>query len=450
MNEKQTTIGSEVSFSGTGLHCGLKANLVFRPAGADSGVRFVRTDLDGRPEIKVEASSAVEAPDNSRRTILRCGDVEISTIEHVMAAVSGLGIDNVTIEIDSQEPPEPDGSSAPFVEVLKQAGKVELDADRRFIEIKKPLAVSEGGVQIVALPHDGLRVSFTIDYDHPMIGTQYVSFDMNEDTFERELGPARTFSLLKEIDALRSRGLIKGGSLDNSLIIGDDRLMNEGPLRFPDEFVRHKALDLLGDLSLLGRPLKGHVMAVKSGHAANIKMVKLINESFGTGGNKLAGKHVRDVPSNLSIGQIEEIMPHRYPMLLVDRILELEEGKRVVGIKNVTINEPFFVGHFPGHPIMPAVLIIEAMAQTGGVLLLSMVERPKEKLVYFMAIDKAKFRKPVFPGDQLRFELEMMRMKMNTCKMRGKAYVGEDLVAEAELLSVLKDREEVDTRGLGT
>ncbi len=449
MSESQHTIGAEVSFSGTGLHGGLKATLVFKPAEANSGVRFIRTDLEGSPEIKVNASSAVEAADNSRRTVLRRGDVEISTVEHVLAAVRGLGIDNVVIEIDSPEPPEPDGSSAPFVEILKKAGKVTQEAARKYIEIKRPVAVSENGVQIVALPHDGLRITFTLDYDHPMIGAQHASFDITGETFEKEISPARTFSLLKEVEVLRDRGLIKGGTLENSIVIGDDKLMNEGPLRFPDEFVRHKILDLMGDLSLLGHPLKGHIISIKSGHATNIKMVKLINKRFG-GGNKLARRPVRDLPSSLNIEQIKEIMPHRYPMLLVDRILEIEEGKRVVGIKNVTINEPFFVGHFPGHPIMPAVLIIEAMAQVGGVLLLSMVESPREKLVYFMAIDKAKFRKPVFPGDQLRFELEMLRLKMNTCKMKGKAYVGDDLVAEAELLSVMRDRQEVDKKGLGT
>jgi len=449
MSESQTTIASEVSLSGTGLHGGLETTLVFKPAEPNTGVRFTRTDLEGCPEIEVNASNAVEAADNSRRTVLRRGDVEISTVEHVLAAVRGLGLDNVRIEIDSPEAPEPDGSSAPFVEVLRKAGRVRQDAPRKYIEIKKPVTVSEGGVDLVALPHQGLRITYTLDYDHPMIGVQHASFDIScEETFEREIAPARTFALLKEVEILRGRGLIKGGSLENSVVIGDDKILNEGPLRFPDEFVRHKILDLMGDLSLLGRPVKGHIISVKSGHATNIRMVKMIDEKFG-GANKLTGRHVRDVPSSLNIEQIMEMMPHRYPMLLIDRILELEEGKRVVGIKNVTINEPFFAGHFPGHPIMPAVLIIEAMAQTGGVLLLTMVENPKEKLAYFMAIDKAKFRKPVMPGDQVRFELELIKLKMNTCKMKGKAYVGEDLVAEAELLSVVKDREEVDRRGLG-
>ena len=376
------------------------------------------------------------------------GDVTISTVEHVLAAVSGLGIDNLIIELDTAEPAEPDGSSAPFVKVLKEAGIVHQDARKKYVEVKSPVALAENGVQMVALPHDGLRISFTAHYDHPLIGTQYASFDISQEVFETEIAPARTFSLLKDVEDLRGRGLIKGGSLENSIVIGDSDIMNEEPLRFPDEFVRHKVLDLLGDLCLLGMPVKAHIISVKSGHASNIKMVKLLTDRFGRPARSITGRHVRDVPSSLSIEQIEEIMPHRYPFLLVDRILSLEEGKRVVGLKNVTINEPFFQGHFPGHPIMPAVLIIEAMAQVGGVLLLSMVEHPKEKLVYFMAIDKAKFRKPVFPGDQIRFDLEMLKLRMNTCKMKGKAYVGEDLVAEAELLSVLKDRSELEKRGI--
>jgi UDP-3-O-[3-hydroxymyristoyl] N-acetylglucosamine deacetylase/3-hydroxyacyl-[acyl-carrier-protein] dehydratase len=448
MKQKQATLAKEVSFSGVGLHSGARTTLVFKPAPANSGIKFVRSDLASKPEIEAQISNAIPTGDYSRRTVLGCGDVTISTVEHVLAAVSGLGIDNLIIELDAAEPAESDGSSAPFVKVLKEAGIVEQDAPKRYIEVKNPIALTENGVQMVALPHDGLRISFTAHYDHPLIGTQYASFDVSQEVFETEIAPARTFSLLKDIEDLRSRGLIKGGSLENSIVIGDREIMNEGPLRFSDEFVRHKVLDLLGDLCLLGMPVKAHIISVKSGHASNIKLVKLLKDRFGGPSKSLAGRHVRDVPSSLSIEEIEEIMPHRYPFLLVDRILSLEEGKRVVGIKNVTINEPFFQGHFPGHPIMPAVLIIEAMAQVGGVLLLSMVENPKKKLVYFMGIDKAKFRKPVFPGDQLRFDLEMLRLRMNTCKMKGKAFVGEDLVAEAELLSVLVDREQVEKKGI--
>jgi UDP-3-O-[3-hydroxymyristoyl] N-acetylglucosamine deacetylase/3-hydroxyacyl-[acyl-carrier-protein] dehydratase len=440
MTRNQRTVGSEATFSGVGLHGGERTTVVFKPAPANSGIRFVRTDLADRPEIRADIGSISEA-DHTRRTVLRKGPVTITTVEHLLAAAQGLGIDNLTVEINTAEPPEPDGSSAPYVEVLRRAGVVDHAEPKRFVEVKNPIGFSGEGVEMVALPHDGLRISFTVHYDHAFVGTQYASFEMSEEIFEREIAPARTFSLLREVESLRKMGLIKGGSLDNSIVIGDEGILNKEPLRFADEFVRHKVLDLMGDLCLLGAPLKAHVIAVRSGHNANVRLVRMLAAQAGHPQRVTVGKRVREVPTSLTIEQIEEIMPHRYPFLLVDRIVSLEEGRRVVGIKNVTINEPFFVGHFPGHPIMPAVLIIEAMAQVGGVLLLSMVENPKSKLVYFMAIDKAKFRRPVFPGDQVRFELELIKMKMNTCKMAGKAFVGADLVAEAELLSMLMDRQ---------
>jgi UDP-3-O-[3-hydroxymyristoyl] N-acetylglucosamine deacetylase/3-hydroxyacyl-[acyl-carrier-protein] dehydratase len=442
----QRTIASDAAFSGIGLHGGEQATVVFKPAPANWGIRFIRTDVPERPEIRADVDNT-SADDHSRRTVLRQGNVTVSTVEHVLAAAHGLGIDNLTIEINRPEPAEPDGSCAPYVEVLKRAGVVDLPEPKRYIEVKTPVGFSQGDIDLVALPYDGLKITFTVHYDHAGIGSQYASFDISQETFEREIAPARTFSLLKEVDYLRKQGLIKGGSLENSIVIGEDGVLNKEPLRFADEFVRHKILDLLGDLALLGAPLKAHVIGVRSGHNANVRLVRLIKSQWGDQAKSLVGKRVREVPSSLSIEEIEEIMPHRYPFLLVDRILHLEEGKRVVGIKNVTINEPFFVGHFPGHPIMPAVLIIEAMAQVGGVLLLSMVENPKTKLVYFMSIDKAKFRKPVFPGDQVRFELELLKLKMNTCKMAGKAFVGSDLVAEAELLSILVDRADAPTKG---
>ncbi|MFZ1947219.1 MAG: bifunctional UDP-3-O-[3-hydroxymyristoyl] N-acetylglucosamine deacetylase/3-hydroxyacyl-ACP dehydratase [bacterium] len=447
MSANQRTIGSEVVFSGTGLHGGEQVTVVFKPAPPNSGIKFVRTDLAERAEIRADVANT-SSGEHSRRTVLRKGEITITTVEHVLAAVHGLGIDNLTIEITSSEPAEPDGSSAPYVAVLKRAGLVDQSEPKRYLEVKRPVGFADGGVEMMALPYDGLRITFTVHYDHPEIGTQYASFDISQETFEKEIAPARTFSLLRDVDVLKKSGLIKGGSLENSIVVGDDGVINKEPLRFRDEFVRHKILDLLGDLCLLGAPVKAHVISNRSGHTSNVKLVRMLKSEFGEQSKSLAGRRVREVPSSLTIEEIQEIMPHRYPFLLVDRILHLEEGKRVVGIKNVTMNEPFFAGHFPGHPIMPAVLIIEAMAQVGGVLLLSMVENPRAKLVYFMAIDKAKFRKPVFPGDQVRFELEMLKMKMNTCKMAGKAYVAENLVAEAELLSILVDRNSLPGKGI--
>ncbi len=441
MSDRQRTIAREVSLSGIGLHSGAETTVVFKPAAPDSGVRFVRTDLEGRPEIPVGVDTAVTGEDFSRRTTIGNGNACVGTVEHVLAAARGLGIDNVIVEIDAPEPPEPDGSCAPYVEVLRRAGAVEQDAERSYFVLSEPVEFSEGGIEIAAHPYDGFKISFTIAYDHPLIGTQHISLDIDEDVFEREIAPARTFSLLEDVESLKQRGLIKGGSLANSVVVGEDGVLNEGALRFSDEFVRHKVLDLLGDLSLLGRPLKMHVVSARSGHSTNLKFVKLLHESFSMADEGLAPeRQVREVPSSLTIDQIQKIMPHRYPFLLVDRILSLDPGRSVVGIKNVTINEPFFIGHFPSGPIMPAVLIIEAMAQVGGVMLLSMVAEPEKKLVYFMGIDKAKFRKPVVPGDQLRFELEMVKMRMKTCRMKGRAYVDNALVAEAELTSVVVDK----------
>ncbi|MGQ9602973.1 MAG: bifunctional UDP-3-O-[3-hydroxymyristoyl] N-acetylglucosamine deacetylase/3-hydroxyacyl-ACP dehydratase [bacterium] len=446
-NLKQRTIAGEASFSGIGLHSGERVRIKFKPAPPNSGIRFVRIDLEANPEIKADVTNT-HTDSLSRRTVITSENTSVSTVEHVMAAIFGLGIDNLLIEIDGAELPESDGSCLPFVELLRKAGIVELDQGKQFVEVDSPISVSSDGAQLIALPYPGFRITFTISFDHPLIGAQHASYEITEEIFEKEIAPARTFAFLKEVEALRDRGLAKGGSLANSIVVGDDRLVNPEPLRFRDEFVRHKILDLIGDLGLVGFPIRGHIIALKSGHTLNIELVKKIRQMGKPENTPMVGKHLREVPSSLSITEIQDMMPHRYPFLLVDRIIELEKGKKVVGIKNVTINEPFFVGHFPGHPIMPAVLIIEAMAQVGGVLLLSMVDEPKSKLVYFMAIDKAKFRRPVFPGDQIRFELEMLKLKLNTCKMKGLAFVDGNLVAEAELLSIVMDREEIKRRGL--
>jgi len=298
------------------------------------------------------------------------------------------------------------------------------------------VTLKENGIEINAVPADDFRVSFTIQYDNPQIGTQYASFTVSPDVFEKEIAPARTFVMFDDVEKLRKMGLIKGGNLGNAIVFTRDGVMNEEALRFPDECVRHKILDLIGDLSLLGAPIRGHVHAVRSGHAANVRFVRKLWEIHQGRKRSAVAKETGVWDINL----IQEIMPHRYPFLLVDRIIEMEDRKRVVGIKNVTINEPFFIGHFPGHPIMPAVLIIEAMAQTGGVMLLNTGDDPKKYLVYFTRVDKAKFRRPVVPGDQLRFELEMKSLRRGVCTMQGYAYVDGKLAAEAELSSVIVER----------
>jgi len=464
MLENQQTIGKSATISGVGLHTGNKSNMTFHPAPPNTGIYFRRADLEGSPQLKADIENVI---DISRGTTIGKGPVIVHTVEHVLAAIAGLSIDNVVVELDNNEPPVIDGSALPFVQTLKEAGVAQQDSPRDYLVIEKTIVYSEDkrGVDIVVFPSDEFRITFLIDYKNPALGTQYTAIYSMKDEFETEFAPARTFCFLSEVEALYKNGLIKGGNLDNAIVIIDREVdkseisrlkemlhvttdvkfeMNgylaSTPLRFKNEPVRHKALDLLGDLALLGVPLKAHIQAARSGHAANVELVKKIRKEYekiqitSKYQGKTSGDYVFDAQA------IQRILPHRYPFLLVDRILELEPRERVVGLKNVTINEFFFQGHFPDHPIMPGVLILEAMAQIGGVLLLNTQDRPEEKLVYFTGLDKVKFRKPVRPGDQLRFEVEMLKLRQTMCRMSGKAYVGNDLACEAELSAAVVNR----------
>jgi UDP-3-O-[3-hydroxymyristoyl] N-acetylglucosamine deacetylase/3-hydroxyacyl-[acyl-carrier-protein] dehydratase len=353
------------------------------------------------------------------------------------------------------------------VQTLKEAGIVEQDSPRDYLVIEKTIVYSEEkrGVDIVVLPSDEFRITFLVDYKNPALATQYTAMYSLQDEFETEYAPARTFCFLSEVEALYQQKLIKGGTLDNAIVfvdrqidksefsrlremfgfkddinLGTNGILNGKELRFKNEPVRHKALDLLGDLALLGVPLKAHVQAARSGHAANVELVRRIRKEYEK--IQITSKYQGNRKGNfvLDAQAIQKILPHRYPFLLVDRILDLIPRERVVGIKNVTINEPFFQGHFPGHPIMPGVFLIEAMAQVGGILLLNAQDNPEEKLVYFTGLDKVKFRKPVLPGDQVRFEVEMLKYRQAMCRMAGKAFVANELVCEAELSAAVVDR----------
>ncbi len=436
ISRMQRTIRRPVVIEGVGLHTGEKGLMRFTPAEAGSGVRFVRTDLAGHPEVAVRPENAHFDPGMGRRTILQQNDVQVHTMEHVLAAVAGLGIDNLRIEVSTMEVPEGhDGSSAPIARELMAAGIEDQDMPARHIKVTKPVSWSKNGVELSAEPYRGFKITFTIEYDHPLIGVQTLSLDIDRDTFLREIAPARTFVLERDLEVLRQAGWIKGGRLESAVVVGKDGILNPDPLRFPDEFVRHKILDLIGDLSLLGGPILGHITAKRSGHQGHVAFVHRLKQSL-----PLPGRRPGGPPDEWDITAIMGLLPHRYPFLLVDRITRLEEGRVIEGIKNVTINEPYFNGHFPGHPVMPAVLILEAMAQVGGLLMLNSLDDPGNKLMYFMAIDGARFRRPVTPGDRLHLKLQLLKAKNRTSRLRGEAFVDGQLVAEAELMATVVDR----------
>jgi UDP-3-O-[3-hydroxymyristoyl] N-acetylglucosamine deacetylase / 3-hydroxyacyl-[acyl-carrier-protein] dehydratase len=358
-------------------------------------------------------------------------EARVHTVEHVLAAVAGAGIDNLIIELDAAEPPAGDGSAEPFLQLLRSAGVTEQDAPVRTIEVPESFSVEDGDSRYVVTPDEGFVVSTALEYDHPLIGRQFTSFAVTPESFEREIASARTYGFANEVESLRERGLALGGSMDNAVVLTEDGLVEGAELRFPDEFARHKTLDLIGDLALLGGRLNGSVVARRPSHRGNVALAR---EILARAEKKALSRPILDIQ------QIFQYLPHRYPFLLVDRVVGYEEGRRIVGLKNVTINEPFFAGHFPGHPIMPGVLIIEAMAQVGGLLLMDTIENPEEKIVYFMSLDNVKWRRPVTPGDQIRFEVEVTQIRGRTARMKGVGTVDGQVVAEADMMARVVDR----------
>ena len=420
----RTTLARPAVLEGIGLHLGVQCRITFQPAPAKQGIYFRRTDSPGMPRIRAHVS---EVSGSDRNTQLGKGEHGVHTVEHVLAAVTGMGIDDVTIEMDGPEPPILDGSAAPFVAALSAAGLASVEGEPDFLDLREPVRIIDGASVYEAYPCDRLELDVTIEFPHPLIGKQSRRFTVTEESFASELSRARTFGFVHEVDALRAKGLIKGASLDNAVVLDDTDVLS-GDLRWSDEFVRHKAMDCVGDLALTGARVRARIVAVKPSHRGTITLVRELVKA----GRKEKGMY--------TIEDIMRVLPHRYPFLLVDRILEIEEKKRIVGLKNVTINEPFFQGHFPGHPIMPGVLIIEAMAQVGGMLMLGSLEDPDSKVVYFMSLDNVKFRRPVKPGDQLRFELEVVQLRGTVCKMRGVGKVDGDVVVEADMAATIRDR----------
>lgn len=446
---QQQTLRDAVRFTGVGLHSGNRVTMAFLPAAPNTGIRFRRTDLDGQPELEARVEYVI---DTTRSTSLGKGNVRIHTVEHVLATLAGFGIDNAVVELDSNEPPVTDGSAREFSRMVESAGIVPQGEARETVSVSEPIELQCGETFMAVFPHDRLKLTCT-STDRGGRYTQFRSLEVTPESWKRDLAPARTFCFFEEIEALIRNGLIKGGSLENAVVIRDDAVLTTEPLRFPDEFVRHKLLDVLGDLSLLGRPLAGHVLAVRPSHAANCELVRQIGSQLqhawniarafappapaaaATPAANAAPPHPGAEPitegAMLDIDHLMRILPHRPPFLMVDRIVRIE-GNRITGLKNVTINEPYFAGHFPGHPILPGVLQLEAMAQVAGILMLRQASSAG-KLAYFMSAESVKWRKPVRPGDTLTIDVEITKSRGKVGRAKGTCSVDGDMVSEAEV-----------------
>jgi UDP-3-O-[3-hydroxymyristoyl] N-acetylglucosamine deacetylase/3-hydroxyacyl-[acyl-carrier-protein] dehydratase len=419
------TLGGTGQLSGTGLHTGAHTMVQLSPAESGTGVVFQRTDLPGSPRIPARIGQ-VQATE--RRTGLANGKATIDTVEHLLAAAHAWQLDDVLIAIDGPEPPILDGSFQPWFDAFERAGFAEQPGDPATLQVTAPFTVHEGEASYVVAPGKGLQLTATIEWDHPVIGRQSVNFAITPEVFRNDIAGARTFGFVHEVESLQQRGLLKGASPEMAVVLTDTGVAS-GALRWPDEFVRHKLGDIVGDLALLGARIDARIIAERPSHQGNVALARAI-----------ARHGDRTDPTQLDIGSIMKVLPHRYPFLLVDRIIEIEPDTRIVGIKNVTVNEPFFKGHFPGHPIMPGVLIVEAMAQVGGMLLMRKFDSPETKVVYFTALDGVRFRRPVVPGDQVRFEVEVLQVRGGTFRTRGNAFVDGKLVCEAEMMATVRER----------
>ena len=458
MIEYQHTIKERITVSGVGLHTGQQVNMTFCPAPIDHGYKFKRVDIEGQPVINADCDLVVDV---SRGTTLEYDGARVSTVEHVLAALVGLQVDNVLIEMDGQEAPILDGSSKFFIEAIEKVGIQEQDAERNYFELDTNLVYNdpENKIDMMAVPSDEYKLTVMIDYNSPVLGSQHASIERIQE-FKDQLASSRTFCFLHELEMLLKHDLIKGGDLNNAIVVVDkvvtdeelehlaklfnkpkvevrsEGILNNAELRHQNEPARHKLLDVVGDLALVGRPLKAKITASRPGHAANVEFAKVIKKYIKERKKRdIIPEYDVNKPAVFDINQIEKTLPHKYPFLLVDKIIEMSDS-HVVGVKNVTFNEPFFQGHFPGNPVMPAVLQLEAMAQVGGILALSTVEGPEDYNTYFLMIDKAKFKNKVVPGDTLVIKLELLSpIRRGICEMKGTAYVGNKIASTANLVA---------------
>ncbi|WP_404425861.1 bifunctional UDP-3-O-[3-hydroxymyristoyl] N-acetylglucosamine deacetylase/3-hydroxyacyl-ACP dehydratase [Nibricoccus sp. IMCC34717] len=441
---KQRTIAREVTIQGNALHTGEPVTLTLKPAPVDQGVVFRRVDLNGSPEIRPRVD---QVTDLVRATTIQSGHAKIHTVEHVLSALSGCGIDNVTIEMNASEPPILDGSAKPFVDLIMSGDPVEQEKDREYFVLEEAVSVQRGSSSIIAIPYDGLKISCTSSDDRG-IHTQHLSLVIDPDVYMTQVAASRTFTVYEDIEELIKLGKIKGGSLDCAVVIKGDKILSKEGLRFKDEFVRHKILDIIGDIVLLGVPLRAHIIATRPGHAINAELTKALAAKFEEKkkGPKKKPRPAMVMPTetSLDIRRVLDTLPHRYPFVMIDRVVEFIGNDSLIAIKNVAFNEPWFQGHFPTNPVMPGVLQLESMAQAAGILMLKRGSS-EGKTSLFMSADKVKFRKPVRPGDQLIINAKLTKTRGNklataevTCTVDGQ------VVSSGELMFAILDESEVD------
>jgi UDP-3-O-[3-hydroxymyristoyl] N-acetylglucosamine deacetylase/3-hydroxyacyl-[acyl-carrier-protein] dehydratase len=435
--EVQQTLAKAAGFSGTALHTGEKVTLKLQPAPVDHGIKFKRKDLADEPlvEAKIDNLKTVE-----RATTIGEGSVRVHTVEHVLGALAGMGVDNAIVEMDANEPPIGDGSAQPYVDLIKKAGVAPQEAPRKLFEVREPMHVeSKTGALLILLPDASFRVSCTQAGPDNRF-TQYLSTEITPAIFERELAPARTFVYYEDVQALMDKNLIKGGSLENAVVVRGDAVLSKEPLRFQDEFVRHKILDLIGDLALIGRRIRGHLIAVKPGHAANADLARVLAKEQARRSELEVPRKMPRGDGGLNIEEVMQVLPHRFPFLMVDRVIEFDGDTKITAVKSVSINEPFFEGHFPGHPVMPGVMLVEAMAQAASILLFKLAQT-SSRIGYFMSADGVKFRKPVFPGDTIFIHAELTKARGNRlAKAKCHCVVNDAVVSEGELMFTFLER----------